>query len=388
MKILINLLSDSTGNQLIDAWHAYKQHQTSEYANDKIHYTLADRLNFKFNKHDYNLSILFAYIHDININVIDQYTTGYDLVLLCNGGESLQVGSPTVKNLIENNNNVFIITNGYLSQDHVLFDKNIWFPHNIQTCRDIWTRHFYPQYFDLVKFKQLSPAQALIYINGENRSNRQFFIDSLFEVNPNIPVKNSLSTSIKELFDCQWESDLDTQFKNWVNSLYDVKIDNNNNNNYYSNSVHVGINDKFGSVPPGYFHLPLYFEYRCVIFPETSWQNNELCITEKAIKCFYSGCLPFPVSGANVNRMYNELGFYTAWNLLPSDLQKFDSELDHRQRYKQMVEAIHWLYINPEVFTTNQFEKFVESNRTNFLTCACDYISVQRFDQLLTKFIH
>ena len=46
---------------------------------------------------------------------------------------------------------------------------------------------------------------------------------------------------------------------------------------------------------------------------------------------------------SSFNTLYNSLGFYTAWNILPEDLQQFDFEQDHNNRYIMMVDALKWL---------------------------------------------
>jgi hypothetical protein len=93
------------------------------------------------------------------------------------------------------------------------------------------------------------------------------------------------------------------------------------------------------------------------------------------------------VAGANINRLYNEIGFYTAWNLLPEEMQKFDGILDHDVRYQQLSHAVAWLHNNPEVFDSEQYRCMTQQNKLNFLTCECDYQAVIRFDQILANFV-
>jgi len=388
MKILISKISHGVGHQILDGWHAYQQHKHSgdnNYSTDIQYEITAGPI--KFNKQDYNLSILLLYIDKINL-LTQILIADYDLVFICNGGEPLRIANPETQQLLEKNHNVFLIANSFLPQDHVMSDRTVWFPHNIQTCRDYWTRHFYPQYFDLYHYKQLQRNNLFYYINGENRADRQFFIDVCNEMDLDLPTKNTLSTTISEIADSQWESTQDTEFKKFVNNLYPIVLLEDSDNTYYSSLVDVGIDRVFGKITPGYFPLPLYFETSCVIFPESGWQNNELNITEKALKCFYAGSLPFPIAGANVNQLYNEIGFYTAWNLLPKDMQTFDSILDHTLRYQKAAEAIQWLKNNPEVLVSPLFKEMTEVNKIKFLTCDCDYIAIDRFDQLVKKFLH
>jgi hypothetical protein len=380
MKILLRTLSHGIGLHLIDAWHAYIQH-LNNYSNN-IEYILRDSNDNEENI-DCDLSILFDYMGN---QITGDMIKAHDIVLICNGGEPVAISSPDIKELLKHKN-VFLIANAYLTRDHKLKNKVIWFPHNVQTCRDYWTRHFYPQYFDCQNWKKNKKTDSIIYINGANRSPRQLFIDYLQDLMLDLKIKNNLTSQIAEIGESQWESVEDSEFRLWVNQQYNSVLRENHDNPYYNNSPAIGIHEKFGKIPPGYFLLPLYFENFCVVFPESNWQNNELCITEKALKCFYAEALPLPVSGANVNQLYNDLGFYTAWNLLPQELQKFDSILHHNQRYVKLSQAVEWLIKNPEVFTSEKYTKMIEKNKINFLTCNCDYRSVIDFDHILSQFI-
>ena len=133
--------------------------------------------------------------------------------------------------------------------------------------------------------------------------------------------------------------------------------------------------------------LPEYFENSCIIYPETTWQNNELTITEKTLKCCFAGSLPFPVGGSNINIMLNDMGFYTAWNLLPRKLREFDSILDHNIRYKKMVDAIKWLIDNPYVFQSKKFHEYIIENRNNMLTCKSELEQVINLNNIIEKIV-
>ena len=127
MKILIRTLSQSIGLHLIDAWNAYVQH-LNNYSND-IEYILKD-ISDNTKSDDCDLSILFDYMGN---GITTDMIKAHDIVLICNGGEPVLVGSPLMKELLTHEN-VFLIANAYLTQDHELKNKVIWFPHNIQTC--------------------------------------------------------------------------------------------------------------------------------------------------------------------------------------------------------------------------------------------------------------
>jgi len=133
--------------------------------------------------------------------------------------------------------------------------------------------------------------------------------------------------------------------------------------------------------------LPLYYQNRCVIFPESSWINDQVTITEKALKCFFSLSLAWPIGGANTNLLYNEIGFETVWNLLPEQLRRYDSEHDHFQRTEGLVRAIKWVWEHPETLTGSQAQAIVQKNQTNFLANALNINYVDRFDRIINSFV-
>ena len=377
MKILIRTITDSIGYQIIDAWHAYIQH-VNQY-NNTTEYILKDSTD-KSPDNDCDLSILLSYMGH---QVTDETTKHYDIVLICNGSEPLAVANPQIKQLLTNDN-VYLIANSYL-MDHELQSKVIWFPVNFTMCRDYWTRHFYPQFYDVAEFEKLPRTNNISVITGANRANRSHFFSELYSAVPQLTDSSKFGQPIEKLVDSQWETSEDQAYRIYVNGLYHPPTK--YHNEYYDNLITIGIDNKFGEIPPGYFQLPLYYENSCVIFPEASWQNNELSVTEKSIKCFYAGSVPFPIGGANINYLYNKIGFYTAWNLLPEELKRFDSMTNHVERVHACIKAIKWLANHPEVFDTPEFVYYTQQNKINALTCRCDNLAVEKFDQLIKKYV-
>ena len=371
MKINLTIKNNDVGFQIFDAWYGLLQSLMPNYESPVEIHVNALHLSEDFN-------ILCDYMP---AGYSEQQLAKYDLIFFCNGGEPLIVSTETMGNLIDREN-VYLITNAYLTESHALRHKAIWFPHNVQTCRDYWTRHFYPQYYENIKNRSIDRKAGLVAINGSVRTNRHYFFKLLEQQIPNILRLSNIGTTIHKLNDARWESVEDTQFREWVNAQFrDNSIP--QPDQYYNNNVKIGIDKKFGEVPPGYFIMPAYFEYPCIIFPESTWQNDELAITEKALKCFYAGSLPFPIGGSNINQLYNDIGFYTAWNLLPDNLKQFDQNLDHATRYQQAVDAIDWLNSNCSVFESDRAISMIEQNRFNFLTCECDNISVNRLHNIM-----
>ena len=363
VKINVQIYRDGLGLQMLDSWFAYRQSQSRYEPDIQVSFNRRQDIN--------DLNIWFAYMPRA------EPTNCYDLMLFCNGGEPLLVATEYIKHAIYHPN-CYLIANSLLTSDHEMADKVIWDPSNIKLCRDYWTRSFYPQYFENMVHRKSCRDQGMIIINGINRSWRH----DIFSKVSGIDFYNNLSAGIAVTEHAYWESEYDTVYRNYLELTYGTQPQIGHSDDL---NVYVGIDKKFGMVKPGYFVMPEYFKYQCVVFPETSWQNNELAITEKVLKCFYAGSVPFPVGGANINKLYNQIGFQTAWNLLPEHLQNYDAELDHVKRVEQTVSAIHWLNDHQSLFQSPQCEQMRVNNLQRFLTCDSDYQSVLMLDKILMK---
>jgi hypothetical protein len=370
-QVNIHVQHETVTLQLFDKWVAYRQGLSQNLNSDVL-------ITFDKEYQPGKLNIWFDYMPDSVINEALEF----DLVFLCNSGEPLSVSTQGIVDMAAYDH-VFLCADGYVTEDHYLHHKIIWHPHDPLNCHDYWTRSFYPQYHTLQSPTAFNKTAGICGINGSNRSYRSYFWNTLLKKLPKFELLDNFSEKLTTLSSF-WETSEDTSFREFVNSLVSEES-NDFSSNYYSNSVTIGINQKFGSIAPGYFFLEEYFTYRCIVFPETSWQNNELTITEKALKCFRSNTFPMPIGGANVNNLYNSLGFYTAWNLLPSELKFYDSLTNHQERYDGLVSAVVWLQNNIEVFDTPRAHEMLRCNMFNFLTNAIDHRVVKKFDQWMNK---
>jgi len=326
------------------------------------------------------LNIYLDYMpeHDIDLSE-------YDAVIYSNGCEPLIVSTQIMHDSLVSGD-AYLACNSYLSPDHPLADRVIWFPANILVLRDLWCRHFTSAFYQAHTFKaDIKRDRDLLLINGRLDSWRHHLSIKIQQSCPRIPQKSSVSKSIHETNDSFFESSEDSKFRDTVNDLYAQEIIRNQPS--LIKYVSCGIDDKFGRWPQGYFLMPEYFSYRCVIFPESTWQNDEVAITEKILKCAFAGCFPWPVGGSNINRMYNEIGFYTAWNLLPEQLKAFDSEKDHMARYDLMVNAMAWLSENTHVMVDQSAQNMLQSNLVNFLSGSPEVIGVKKFDKIIRRLL-
>lgn len=354
--MIINVDSDvSIATQIFDCLYAYFQSLDPNYKS---------RHSVCFNRYSSsnNINILLS-------NMPEQPADydKYDLILFCNGLEYCGIGNDVIyKNLLLDN--AYLLTQSKVTEDHPLRSKFIWMPGAVMLPlpRVMNFSYFYPQPYFNELHKQTARDGDLVFINGSNRSWRQYALDVVKSVVPAIPVVSTISSAVTKTLDCYFESSDDCVFRDFVNTSYESHMLD-NVENYYNQTVDLGIDKKFGESPPGFFGLVEYFKYRCVLFPETSWLNNDLTVSEKIIKCLIHGSIPWPIGGANINSQYQEIGIQTAWSLLPTQLQCYDSILDHCQRYQQLAEAVQWASAHPEIFCTEQAQRMVDSNFRNII---------------------
>lgn len=377
-KPLINFCIKTQGHshEIVDALYGYYQSQDHDNRS---------WIDFRFSQlidTTADLNIYLDYMPDKDIDL-----SRFDAVIYSNGCEPLSVGTQIMHDRLADRN-VFLACNSYLSSDHQMINQVIWFPANILVLRDLWCRYFNLTFYQAHYMKStVQRDQGLILINGRVDSWRHHLAIKIREVCPEIAQKSSISDHVHETCDSFFESPEDSKFRETVNTLYENLIVRNASTTYYDNSISLGVDDRFGTWPPGYFIIPEYYKYHCVIFPESAWQNDEVAITEKILKCFYAGCFPWPVGGSNINRMYNEIGFYTAWNLLPDHLKIFDSEKDHMKRYDLMTEAIAWLSKNQHVMVDSRAQEMLQSNLIHFLTCGPEIIGIKKFDLIIRQLL-
>jgi hypothetical protein len=384
----VHLMNQSNGLAIFDYLHAFFQARNNNRRDFEIEFVNA---NEKFEKKQNTFDIFYAYLP--TIHQLNKFNLNlYDVVLFCNSNESLSVASNGIKNL--ENKKSYFLTNSYLHKDHHLYDWVIPWSNDLLICKQYWLNPKFPQYFENAALvKNTKRNKSLMFINGANRSWRHHCVRELLKLCADIPVKSTLSSVIHETNDAAWESPEDSEFREFVNSKYEIVR--NKPTAYYDSSIHVGIDSNHvidglptGSkvIPPGYFILPEYYQYKCIIFPETAWQNDEMNLTEKILKCFYSKTIPWPVGGANINQLFNDHGFMTAWNLLPVEFQSYDLEKNHIKRYKMLAEAVNWVYNNQHVLDSDLAKTIIENNQENFCySQQLDVVPMKSFLKILNQ---
>jgi hypothetical protein len=380
MKINIDYTVDSAAIQMFDCIYAYRQGLHADKLSDW-------EIVYNSQHSDIDLNVLLLYTHMQTRPDFDP--DSYDLIFLCTNIEPLYVFNTECIDLLKLDK-TYIISNSFLSDDHPLANKVIWFPYAVVIqCTDYWIRGFYPTLYENIANSQLKRKNSMVAINGANRAHRNYFFQLLKEANTSVKILSNINSTVNKLRDAAFESKEDTEFRIFLNSTYQGEFSSNSQTKikYYDSAVPIGTDGKFGTIVPGYWLMPEYFENVCVIFPETGWQNDELSPTEKAYKSFYAESMPFPIAGSNTNNLYNKLGLTTAWNLLPLDLQKFDAEKNHAIRYQGAVEAISWLDKNKDVFFSTECKHMMLQNKISLLTNSLAYTVMKKICVVIERFI-
>ena len=138
--------------------------------------------------------------------------------------------------------------------------------------------------YENLRNQSLPRQDDLIFINGHNDTWRHFVVEQLIDAGSQISVRQNLGTVPHKTTDSFFESTADTRWRDWVNGRYRTNLckEQSVRHKPATDGMAIGIDGKFGTPPlMGDIIMPAYFENRCVIFPESTWQNDEVAVTEK-----------------------------------------------------------------------------------------------------------
>ena len=376
-------MQDTVALQFFDYYHAYCQS-----LDESKQYEFGGKIVFNQTPSEQYVNILV-----VNFQQCFQFRNDaqYQIILIDNCADSLEASSYMVLATIERNPRAYFLCGAQVPVSHPYADRIISYNTDISLFLDCLTRPFYPQYYEKAQ-SRYTERKSICFINGQNRTWRKYFLDCLNEICPGaIPTRNKLHTygnhAIK-LIDCAFESPEDEKFRKWINDhIINQDLNDKEQLHYYESSVPIGIEGKFGKVPPGYFVLEEYYQYHCVMYPEASWINDQLFMTEKSFKCFAAKAIPWVISGANWNSMAHANGFLTAIDLLPEQHQKFDSITDHRERYHAQCQAIKWAIENPAIWTSDRAWQIKQHNFEQLFLCNINISGLQKFHGLVEAVI-
>lgn len=307
----------------------------------------------------------------------------YDLIFVDNHADPLVTSSHVAVEILEKYDHAYMVIDSYLHSDHKYSQRYIPVFQDHYAVKEYWLDTRYPTAYSTQRFQSIARDKDLIYINGANRTWRQFSVDVLQQGLPNLEVMSNYNR-LTPTDDSFFESQEDSAFRRWVNNQYQAQ-GYQDQTRYYQEGIPLGSEGKFGKILPGYLLMPEYYQYQCIIFPESTWQNHELALTEKAWKCFFTGSIAMPLGGQYINQLYNELGLYTLWNLLPQEFQVYDAMPDHVQRYRAIADALKWVQQHNDILTSKQAQDLIQHNyRQCFSTVTHAKSSEMLYNILLT----
>lgn len=339
---------DYLGLEVFDYLMGYWQYVTDYQITPSIKFDLpaADSYN-----------ILFLSLPERLPHNLDQY----DLVLLDNTDEPFGRGTDAMLEIMNQAPHARLLCNAILPRDHA------WHNRIVSTCimwelhRRYYTMSAYPQRYEFINS---NPPQGIVYINGKNRSVREHLSTVIQHYAPSVVHHNDVHQGT--IFDTEVnfaESSQDTEFRIWADQTYSNNQYNNNPPELRWPPLPAGINGRFGATLWEDRFLDVFRNNQIIVYPETTWTNQQLSLNEKSLKCFLHQRLPMMVGGAATHRMYNDIGFCTAWNLLPPEYQEFDSVLDHRERYIKQAQAIDWLSKNLDIYHSDRAQTMLINNQ-------------------------
>jgi hypothetical protein len=340
---------DYLGPEVFDYLVGYWQ-----YASD---YQLTPTVIFsKPQANSYN--VLFLYMPEVMPDNIDQY----DLVLLDNGDEPFEYGTDVLYQLLTTVPYAKFLCNSLLPDWHPLKSKIITTNIMWEKHRRYYTESVFPQRYEFTNTNQhLDP---IIYINGRNRSVREHWTRTLLSRADKVPHHNELHFgAVSTIYQCQYETTEDTDFRVWANSTYANDVINMLPPEDRWPPLPAGVAGRYGATLLEDRFIDAFRKHRTIVYPERTWLNHQVSLTEKSLKCFLHRKFPMPVSGAGVHQFYNKLGFKTAWNLLPPELQAFDDIKNHIDRYQKQAQAVNWLYDHSEIMFSEQAKSMLVDNQ-------------------------
>ena len=298
---------------------------------------------------------------------VDSALTSADIILLDNIDEPFGRGTQALYDIFETYPNSYLSCNSYLAPDHVYFDK---VNSRIINTMIAWTYHrrFYtePAFPSSLEFRsQPTDPASMVWINGKNRSWREYLSQLIAQQIPMLSQHNVIHNQTVTLTAYCWYEDIhDTKFRQWCNQTYANDLVNLVPPDTRWPALPSGVTGRHGQIEWQDRFVDAIRHNAVIVFPETTWQNNVLAMNEKCLKCFLHLRWAMPFGGANMHLMLEQLGFTTARSLLPRELQAFDQELDHLKRWQAQCEAIKWLQQNSQIFHTTMARQMLQENQS------------------------
>jgi hypothetical protein len=174
MVMKINVQSsnkDLVGLMIFDfvqAWH-HNNHWNQEPG---LSWILTDPGDFR---QDY-LNVLYIDIH-ANTFSKEQLATAdrYDLIFVDNHADPLVTSSQLAVEILENFDHAYMVIDSYLHPNHTYSQRHVPVFQDHYVIKEFWLDPKYPTAYLVEQYKNTIRDQDIVYINGANRSWRQYF---------------------------------------------------------------------------------------------------------------------------------------------------------------------------------------------------------------------
>ena len=287
--------------------------------------------------------------------VVDN-TDPYDLVLCLTDAEPLShwYTDPKFVQWHQSNPKVYVMSHSFTPG----VDRVIYFSWLIEFIMSHWNNADHPLYHHNAQEHKTVDRKDVWAINGSNRPWRRYFFNNLKNRYSDMTIidRVHINSRWNLMLESAYQDPLDQEFLKDMNQ-FDQQNPVDNSNRIDLHDVPVEHTDELKPAYQATFLLPEYFEHRVCVYPESQWYNNELYITEKTLKCFYTGNIPMIIGGQGINKQINKLGFYTAHDMVSESLQ-WDHMEDHHERYHHMIDIIDLLdYTDYERMALHNFQR-------------------------------
>jgi hypothetical protein len=374
---------DYDGEYSTQVWqylYSYKQYKA---------YPNSTNIDIKFNKIELsnlptlNKSVLsILHLSMSSLDVLEKVEhLDFDLIFVDNMCEHLSVGSVDLLEQLSVRSNMYMIVGSFVHPEHHLYDKCITMPRDWLNCRSWYTnpKAFVSYYSDNTYTK----VNGMLYIGGELRSYRKFIIDLLSGDSIRVMQNSSDIVATNDMIN---GTELDQLFVNECNDLYGVAGVHKYNKFY--NTIKFGLEEyPFGRTSIAYLILPEYNTYKCILYSEASFMNNEIYPTEKTWKCAVTKTHWIMFAGKNSYKLMADYGIRSILELVPGGIG-FDNISNHADRFTKQTESVKYLQEHPEIFDTTEANDILDTNYAEFLTGNKFMMPlVNKLDEILEKHI-
>ena len=304
--------------------------------------------------HKQKLSNKMYYLID---HISEDYPPGYDYYFVENNAEHLN-GIGNARKFIDDGT-ADLMLGSFLHPKHELYNRTVSLPRDYINC-NLWYTH--PYYFTSSLFVDKHRDKNITFINGENRSIRNYLMET---VEPYCDHILSNDKNVIETKCNSFESYQDKKFAEYCNSLYSENLMPSDNKSHISHEWFSFGNHK-GEARLGYIPIDEYMISRCIVYPETTFYNYELYTTEKTWKCIKAKTHWIMFAGAGSYEIMKNLGFTSIVELCPSDINDFDTELDHVKRIEKIAKCCEWIQNEPWILTCPAANNILKKNYENF----------------------